>query len=148
MDDNKYYIEIDKDNNPIGHPIIESNILQVYGSIENIPKKIVLFQKSTKQTLDMFDIDLGTSYEIRDNSVIEIHNIIKMNEEQIQEKINQLENEFYNLTNFYSWKFSMEKQIIVPPTPHPDKTNKPNPSYVYEWNENDKCWDKIDRIKE
>ena len=148
MDDNQYYIEIDKDNNPTGHPIIDSNIIQIYGSIENIPKKIVLFQKSTKQTLGMFDIDLGTSYEFRDNSIIEIHNIIKMNEEQIKEKINQLENEFYNLTNFYSWKFSIEKQIFLPPTPYPDKINKPNASYVYEWNENDKCWDKIVRIKE
>lgn len=145
---NKLYIEIDENSNPVGHPIFESNLIYIHGSADNIPKNYVLFKKSNKPLLGIFDIDVETSYQMKDGIVTENHIIHKMNSEQIQEKINQIENDFHQLTGFYSWKFSIEKETILPPSPYPDDVNNPDPSYVYEWNEKNKSWDKIDRIKQ
>lgn len=139
----KFYIEIDKDNNPIDHPILFSNLINIYG--KNIPNNFVPFIKVSPKEIDIFEIDLGVSYHYENGNVIEIHNIRKMSEQEISNKINEIKKEFYEYTGFKSWTFSFNVKTMIPPKPYPEN----DPSSIYEWNEQSLNWIKItdDRYK-
>lgn len=39
------YIELDENGQPVNHPLLEINLIHLYGSIENIPKKYEIFNR-------------------------------------------------------------------------------------------------------
>lgn len=134
------YIQIDEENNVIGHPILKSNLSYIYG--EEIPVNYVPFTKALPITLDLFEVDLGNSYQYIDGNVIEVTNIRIMTDEEKETLIDKIKEDFYKHTGFNSWVFSSEEKIMIPPIPYP---GSPESKYVYEWDEGTVSWQQIIR---
>lgn len=131
------FIKIDNANNPIGHPLLKSNLIHIFD--EDIPSEFVPFVKADPMTIDIFEIDLGNRYVFDDGEVKEVRNIRSMTEEEKNSKIESMKEEFYTVTGFRSWDYSIEHKVMTAPKPRPEDSVY----NIYVWNEEILDWEKV-----
>lgn len=120
---------------PIGHPIVESNLLEIYPSIdlENLPEDLVKFERVIAK-LNVYEVYVNTTYEIVDGVWKDVHHIRPMTDEEKATRQNIVKQNWANTLNFSSWIFSEELCQFIPPI------DMPNDGKYYLWNEEITNW--------
>lgn len=120
---------------PIGHPIVESNLLEIYPSIdlENLPEDLVKFERVTAK-VGVYEVYVNTTYELVNGVWKDVHNIRPMTTEEKTLKKNIVKQTWTNTVNFNSWIFSEELCQFIPPVTMPSDGKK------YLWNEETVNW--------
>lgn len=135
----EFYIKIDDDHNTVGYPILKSNLHYIPNiDVENLPPDIVRLEKAEPRIKDLFEVDMGVSYQYDNGIVREVINYRDMTHDEMNETIEKIKTEFYEVTGYNSWNFSMEDKVMMPPIPYPGSEDS---IYVYEWNEPNVRWD-------
>lgn len=118
---------------PINHPMTESNLLLVHPEIDlqNLPNNIYKFIRVTEPELDIFEIfeTPKLTYGIIDGICYDVWHVRDMTPEEKQNKIDSVE-----LTKPYpSWNFNTETLEFSPPVAEPTEG-------LWEWNEDTLSW--------
>lgn len=131
----KLFIRI-SDGQPIDHPIIESNLVKAFPEIDtdNLPEEFAYFERSEIRQANPYEVFVGSSYEMVDGIVKEVHQFESMSEEEKQDKINRTINAWTENGGFASWIFDQETCSYLPPTPYPDDGK------LYVWDEETIAW--------
>jgi hypothetical protein len=140
----RLYIQLEN-GLPLNHPIQEDNMRMAFPEVDldNPGPNFAPFERYDRNLLryDLFTQNFnGFNYVWKDNIITEIPIIEEKTE---QEKINYIENikqNFYNSTKYYSWTYDLENKIFVPPVPMPEKQENVN----YLWNEEEQKWDTLE----
>lgn len=120
---------------PIGHPIVESNLLEIYPSIdlENLPKDLVKFERVVAK-VNVYEVYVNTTYEIVDGTWKDVHHVRPMTDEEKATRQNIVKQNWANTLNFSSWIFSEELCQFISPI------DMPNDGKYYLWNEEITNW--------
>jgi hypothetical protein len=130
----KLYIKL-QDGQPIDHPMIEENLLQIFPNIDVnlLPSDIIEFERVAVPNLGLYEVYEGTTYQLIDGVCKDVHQVRDMTaEEKIQKQSAMKE---LNKTSPYpSWTYNEEICGFVPPVPVPDNENP------YKWDEETLSW--------
>lgn len=120
---------------PIGHPIVESNLLEIYPSIdlENLPEDLAVFERVVAQ-VGVYEVYVNTTYESVNGVWKDVHTIRPMTAEEKTSKQNTVKQNWADTVGFNSWIFSEELCQFVPPVAIP------NDGKSYLWNEGVVNW--------
>ena len=156
------YIKVDENNNPLGHPHLESNLKQLYpdhnfssppvGWLEFVRKqpKLGVYQK--------YNDDIGADncgayghngleYKLIDGKIQDYWNYIDMTDDEKKAKQDDVKAKWAALdpAGYASWTFDEESCAYKAPVELPsDSATASNPDGVfYDWNEETLSWDKI-----
>lgn len=132
------YIQI-VDGNIINHPILESNLKQIFPNIDLNDSNCgyIPFERIPEPTLGVYEVNEGSTYNIVDGVAKDVWNIRAMTEEEKTSKQEEVKTS-WNESGFSSWIFNDETCSFEPPTPYPDGDGN------YEWNEETTTWDSVD----
>lgn len=126
------------------HPIIESNLLQVYQNnidLNNLPPEIKEFKDSEPPIVGPYEKIVSSYYDFKDDYVTTYYNLEPMTDAEKQFKVLT----FQNSIPYPSWSFDEENCRHVPPVAYPENMGSlQNPTGVpYEWNEAELRWDEV-----
>jgi hypothetical protein len=129
------YIQI-KNNEPFEHPILESNLLQVFPGIDldNLPPEFARFKRVEAPLLGVYEVYEGLVYEWDNDIVKDVHVIRPMTVEEKTAKQEKVKARWAESPNWTSWSFNEESCSFQPPIPYPDDDK------VYQWNEESVSW--------
>jgi len=125
-----------ENNQPVNHPILFDNFLmfQPDADYDNLPEGYAKFVRTSKPSISIFEyMDEMPTYELVDGVYTDVWHIRNLTTEEIQEKINQLENQ----KPYPSWIVDTNTLSIEPPVPYPDDGK------TYDWNEEQQSWQEI-----
>ena len=129
------YIQV-KNGLPYQHPILESNLVQVFPDIDlnNLPSEFARFTRVPVPEIGPYEIYSGVTYELQeDNSYGDVHHIVPMSEEEKTAKQNAVKTT-WAANGYASWVFNEETCNFDPPTPYPTDGN------LYNWDEETTSW--------
>lgn len=126
------YIKIE-DGDPVNHPMLESNVLQVYPSIDlnNLPDYLAKFERVPAPTKGIYEILEGPAYHWVDGVVKDVWTVRLMTEQEKLDLQNSIKDSWTGPT---SWQFNEELAAFLPPIPYPDDGK------MYSWDEGTVSW--------
>tara|TARA_R100000655_G_C2962108_1_gene189072 strand:- start:298 stop:777 length:480 start_codon:yes stop_codon:yes gene_type:complete len=156
------YIKVDENNNPLGHPHLESNVKQLYpnhdfstpptGWLEFIRKEpeLGVYQKYNdaigEENCAAYNHN-GLEYKLIDGKIQDHWNYIDMTYEEKKAKQDDIKAKWAALdpAGPASWTFDEATCLYKSPVDYPsDGASSDNPDGVfYDWNEETLSWDKI-----
>lgn len=131
----KLYIRL-KDGQPIDHPLLEENLLQVFPDLDlnNLPDWLAKFERIEKPILGVYEKNQRLSYEFVGNIVMDVWRADQFSKEEILEKQNQTKAD-WAINGFPSWIFDESSCSFIPPVPYPSDGKN------YNWNEQIVNWE-------
>ena len=154
---NELYIKIDKDNKPINHPLLLSNMVDCFPNhnfnagppegylpFERVPEPELGPYEKWDESIKGEQCDAwshnGMQYELVDGKIKDVWKILPLTDEEKKAKQDAVKDGAYA-----SWTFNEELCIMEPPVPHPDpkgeEFEKNGKAWI--WNESDRKWDEI-----
>ena len=130
---------------PDGHPMVESNLLQVYPDIDldNLPHNIAKFIRIPQPETAVYQRVIGPHYSLNDEGIYtDVYTIEEIsNSEKIvlQNKVKAL---WIETSGPQSWLFNEESCMYEPPIPRPVAIRPTSTATgtVYIWDENILSW--------
>ena len=135
----KLYIKL-QNGQPIDHPMIEENLLQVVPNInlEMLPSDYMEFLRIAKPVIGAYQVYEGTTYEISDGVCKDVHQVRDMTVEEKNQKQTEVQSQWNSAPHSpKSWVFNEELCFFESPLPYPDDGKQ------YEWNEESVSWSEI-----
>ena len=129
------YIQIEN-GEPVNHPIMESNLVQVFPNIDlnNLPSNYARFERvSCCPEIGVYEVNEGTTYEWVDGVVKDVHHIRPMTTEERTVKQDATKAEWQQ-NGFASWIFNEETCRFEAPVPYPSDGK------FYVWDEPTTNW--------
>lgn len=135
----RLYIQI-QDGNPINHPLLEDNVVQVWPEIDldNPPiDRLAKFERIPQPPVGVYEVYQGVTYEWKENIVSDVHHIRPMTLNEQKEKQDFVINRWTRSGGWASWILDEETCQMVAPVPHP------NDGSIYQWDETTCTWTDI-----
>ena len=124
---------------PVNHPVLESNLLQLFGEI---PNNYFTFKRNTRPTSDTYGpykkvVGETATYQFVDGIWQDVWEIVDLTPDEILQKQNEIKSfhqRSFLSANFKSWIFSEEKCKYIPPI------DMPNDGQEYFWQDVTGSW--------
>lgn len=130
------YIQV-VNNQPVNHPIIKENLLQVFPNIDlENSTDYVKFERVQKPSEGPYVKSITSHYEFVGDVVKDVWVEEMMSAAEILEKQNQVK-AAWEQNGFASWTFNEETCSFDPPISYPNDGNE------YAWNENIGNWEVV-----
>tara|TARA_E500000305_G_scaffold72177_2_gene58148 strand:- start:11 stop:526 length:516 start_codon:yes stop_codon:yes gene_type:complete len=165
------YIQVDIDNNPLNHPVYESNLRIVYPShdftggppdgwveFERVPEpQLGVYQKFDNTVGDDIAIAFnhnGLEYKLVDGKFKDVWHVLELTDAEKKAKQDVVKDDYANGIYPSSWVFNEAKCCYEPPVAFPsdgktyawkESTTEwveyPSDGKNYEWNSETESWD-------
>lgn len=133
-----FYIRVEN-NQPVGHPILEENLLQAHPGIDlnNLPSEFAVFERIIAPVPGVYEVYTGCTYE-RDGDVFkDTHHFREMTVEEKTAKQNAIKDGFNRSAGYASWTFNEATCTFDPPVPFPEDRTQ------FLWDEETTSWQPI-----
>lgn len=130
----RLFIQV-KNGQPYMHPILESNLLNVWPHIDvdNLPPEFADFTRTTPPELGPYDHAVSTYTSDSSGGYVDSWSISPYTEEEKQAKIQEVKDDWNNMEGTpASWTFNEENCRFEAPIPHPNNFEGPE---TYLWDE-------------
>jgi len=131
-----------KDGQPFEHPIFADNFREAFPDVDtnNLPEGFAKFIRVEPPSIGPYETYGSCEYKLVGDSYTDVHNVIAMTPEQVEQKKTQRKTEWIENGGPASWVFNDDTCLHEPPIPYP-KDGK-----AYRWDEPTTSWVEVENV--
>jgi len=131
-----------KDGQPFEHPIFADNFREAFPDVDtnNLPEGFAKFVRVEPPELSPYETYGGCEYKLVGDAYTDVHNVVAMTPEQVEQKKTERKNQWAANGGFASWVFNDATCWFEAPTPYP--TDGKN----YQWDEPTTSWVEVTNV--